>query len=553
MKPVTMMWRIYCLVILMVMGITLTCHALEEKQLSDQKTGIVTPDLGDSAPVVVWNRTIAVLRSDQAESPPAERASRAIQRIEALPAREDYKIITAEVKVQGKEGILIGLPTEALFILLPGDLDPVKKETLDTVAKAAAVKLKAVLDEHAMQLQWSNLAWSLGFATAATLFYILVLWPIFPINRRITKVLEKSISQWSHTILVAGIDLIPAMRLIIRGILKTTTLAVILTVTYLWLAFCLSRFFYTQPWADRLGEFLMDFIIGIALGVLDAAPGLLMVIVIIWITRITASGISRFFTGVEKGTVSVSWLEPDSARASRRIMIAVIWIFALTIAYPYIPGSGSNAFKGVSVFAGLMFSLGSTGFINHLMSGLVITYSGSMHVGDYISINDIEGVVRELGPMSTKIVTLKNELLNIPNGVVTSTHVTNYTRLSGKDGAIVSTSVTIGYDAPWRQVHALLIQAAEKIALIRNSPAPFMLQRALSDFYVVYELRFYLNLPSQKLSALSALHAAIQDGFNEAGVQIMSPNFVSQPEKPVLVPKSQWDQTPVADPAKQNG
>ena len=169
-----------------------------------------------------------------------------------------------------------------------------------------------------------------------------------------------------------------------------------------------------------------------------------------------------------------------------------------------------------------------------------------------MTVGEIEGTVQELGPMSTKIMTPKKQYVTIPNGVAISSSVTNYTRLAGKDGVIMSTTVTIGYDAPWRQVHALLMTAAGKTNGIRKSPAPFVLQRALSDFYVEYELRFSIDRPTERLPILSALHAAIQDAFNEAEVQIMSPNFEAQPEKPVLVPKSQWHMPPASPPEKQD-
>jgi small-conductance mechanosensitive channel len=238
--------------------------------------------------------------------------------------------------------------------------------------------------------------------------------------------------------------------------------------------------------------------------------------------------VCHFFSGVENGSISVTWLQHDSARASRRIVVVGIWIFAFIVAYPYIPGSGSDVFKGVSVFAGLMISLGSSGFINQVMRGLVIAYSGAMRVGEYVSVGDIEGTVKELGVMGTKIMTLKREFVTIPNGVVVTAGMTNYSRLAGSaDGAILSTTITIGYDAPWRQVHALLLQAADQTKGIRKSPAAIVLQKALSDFYVEYALRFSIDHPAERLSILSELHAAIQDAFNEAGVQIMSPNFVS--------------------------
>jgi small-conductance mechanosensitive channel len=505
---------------------------------SDKAASAFKESLEQPSPLVVWNRTIVVFRTSYNDLTPADRARLAKARIEALPARAELETMTFEVKGIGFSGIIISIGTVSVFGLLPGDVDTAAGETLETAARAAADRLKALLDEHAAQLKWTNLVRNIGLTVVATLIFILTSWGILRIQKLAMVRLERGFVDWLRPLSLAGINLVPILLFVGRALVKLTLLASLLATSYLWLAFCLAQFFFTEPYAERLGTYLVDLLTTLTLGIVEAAPGLFTVIVIFWLTRVLSTGISQFFLGVEKGTISVAWLDSDSARASRRIVIAGIWVFALTIAYPYIPGSGSDAFKGISVFAGLMLSLGSTGFINHVMSGLVIAYSGSMRVGDYVSVQNIEGTVHELGLMSTKISTPKKELVSIPNGVAISAHVTNYSRLAGKKGAIISTTITIGYDAPWRQVHTLMVQAAEKTTGILPSPAPFVLQRALSDFYVEYELRVCIDQPVQRLIILSALHAAIQDVFNEASVQIMSPHFVSQPDQAVLAPKS---------------
>ncbi|MBE0616489.1 MAG: mechanosensitive ion channel [Proteobacteria bacterium] len=397
-------------------------------------------------------------------------------------------------------------------------------------------------------MRWPVLVRGMGLAAAATVVYALLLWAVWRIRGMALARVERRVASRRKRLSLAGIDLIPLLVAVEKNVIKLSALAAMLIATHLWLTFCFQQFFYTQPWARQMGAFFLGMVVNFALGIVGAMPGLVAVLVIFWLTRIVAAGASRFFTGVERGTMTVSWLHPDSARASRRVVLVAIWLFALTVAYPYIPGSSSDAFKGISVFAGLMLSLGSSGFVNHLMSGLVIAYSGAMRVGDYVTVGGVEGTVQDLGPMTTKIATPKREFVAIPNGVVVGASVTNYSLLADRDGAIVSTTVTIGYDAPWRQVHALLLQATGRTAGIRRSPAPFVLQRALSDFYVEYELRFAIDRPVERVPVLSELHAAIQDAFNEAGVQIMSPNFEAQPEKPVLVPRDQWYAAPAKPP-----
>jgi small-conductance mechanosensitive channel len=214
------------------------------------------------------------------------------------------------------------------------------------------------------------------------------------------------------------------------------------------------------------------------------------------------------------------------------------------VAYPYLPGSQSPAFQGISVFVGLMISLGSAGLVNQVMSGLVVIYSRALKVGEYVQVGQTEGTVIEVGLLSAKISTPKREAITVPNAVLVGSPIVNYSRLAGDEGAAVGTTVTIGYDAPWRQVHAMLELAARRTQGVRAAPAPVVLQRALSDFYVEYHLVVRIDRAEERIRILSGLHANIQDVFNEHGVQIMSPNFEAQPEGKVWVPREQWFAAP---------
>jgi small-conductance mechanosensitive channel len=226
-----------------------------------------------------------------------------------------------------------------------------------------------------------------------------------------------------------------------------------------------------------------------------------------------------------------------------------VWGLGIAVAYPYLPGASSEAFKGLSVLLGLMITLGSAGLVNQAMSGLVVVYSRALSKGDFVELNDVQGVVTEVAALSTKIVNVRREEITIPNSVLISSPIRNYSKLPGGQGTLLSAKVTIGYDAPWRQVHALLIEAARKTPAVRGTPAPFVYQRALSDFYVEYELFVSIDRPLERIPILSALLAGIQDEFNAHGVQIMSPHFFAQPANAVVVPKDQWHAPPAQPPS----
>jgi len=182
------------------------------------------------------------------------------------------------------------------------------------------------------------------------------------------------------------------------------------------------------------------------------------------------------------------------------------------------------------------------------MSGMTLVYSRALRRGDLVQIGETTGVVQEVGALSTKIKNIYNEEITIPNAVIVSNQIRNLTKLHEMDGVHIGSKITIGYDTPWRQVHAMMINAALRVPGLKAHPAPYVLQRALSDFYVEYELIAALDDPFVRAPVLSQLHAEIQDEFNTYGVQIMSPNFEAQPDTVVLVPKEEWFKAP-AQPA----
>ncbi len=188
------------------------------------------------------------------------------------------------------------------------------------------------------------------------------------------------------------------------------------------------------------------------------------------LTRFLVRLVGVWFNAVEGGRVQVRWLYPETAQPTRRLLTTLLWLFAVVVAYPYLPGSQTDAFKGVSVFIGLMVTFGSSGLVNQIMSGFMVTYSRAVRVGDFVRIGDVDGTVIHLGILSTKLRTLKNEEVTIPNAVVVSQTTTDYTRMGETEGVFTPTSVTIGYDAPWRQVHALMLLAAERTPGIPQRP-----------------------------------------------------------------------------------
>lgn len=526
---------------------TLLCSALVLAQ-TPQDLGSLTVRRSEPATVEVWNRPIVTLRAAIGNREPRDRAQDIRQRIQALPHSSLGEGVTvARTKMGPLEGIVIYVGSNMMFGLVPEDLDPESSQTLEQAADSAARSLREVLQARAEQRRVTVLLRGIALTLLATVVLGIALWGI---SRIVRASLRRAQKEHGTGFSIRNINLSPFLWSIERGLIKLTGFGVSAIAFYFWLTFVLLQFPYSQPWGRRVGAYFIDLLAQFGHGVIGALPGLFAVIVIFVLTRIVSQGVDSLLRSVEDGRLELAWFEPETARATRRLAKGIIWIFALTVAYPYIPGSGSDAFKGVSVLVGLMISLGSAGFVNQIMHGLVVVYSRALKAGDYVKTGDVMGIVSEVGLLSTKITNLRREEITIPNSLLTADAVTNYSRLAGKDGAVVGTAVTIGYDAPWRQVEAMLKLAASRTPGIRQEPAPRVIQKSLSDFYVEYELLFNIDRPEERPKILSRVRAQIQDAFNEFGVQIMSPHFEEQPGGKVFVPKSEWFASPAKDQDK---
>jgi small-conductance mechanosensitive channel len=328
------------------------------------------------------------------------------------------------------------------------------------------------------------------------------------------------------------------------------TAALSLVLSYFWLTFVLRRFPYTRPWGESLREFLVARLAAIGVAVIESIPDLFTVAVVVVVTRFVSRFLHAFFEAVEQNRLQIPLIYPETAQPTRRIATALLWLFALAVSYPYLPGSESEAFKGISVFVGLIVSLGSSGIVGQMMSGLTITYSRAVRLGDYVRIGDIEGTVTHLGSLSTKVKTERREDVTIPNSVVVSTPMTNYSRFADVEGVMTPTSVTVGYNVPWRQIHAMLLLAAERTPGIRKSPAPAVRQSQFENNCVEYTLLTCLEDPNRRHAMLGVLRSNILDVFNEFGVQIMTPSYEGDPDAPKIVPPEQWYAAPAVPPAR---
>lgn len=307
--------------------------------------------------------------------------------------------------------------------------------------------------------------------------------------------------------------------------IRTVRIVLLLGLFYLYIPLVLSFFPWTRGMATKLFDYILTPIEKVGHSFVTYLPNIFFLLVIVVLTHY-AIKFSRFlFSEVEKQTITIPGFYHDWADPTFKIVRFMIIAFAVVVAFPYLPGSDSPAFKGVSVFLGVLFSLGSTSAISNIVAGVILTYMRAFKLGDRVKIADTVGDVVEKNLLITRIRTIKNVDITVPNAMVLGSHITNFSSSAKEFGLILHTTVTIGYDAPWRQVHELLIAAAQATGNILEQPKPFVLQTSLDDFYVSYQINAYTDKPSVMAHTYSELHRNIQEKFNEGGIEIMSPHY----------------------------
>ncbi len=458
----------------------------------------------EPARVRLFNWTIAVLRVTVFGHTPTERAKVVERRI--LDMIEQGRTDRIESRLTA-EGTVITMDGEVIMLIAPGDVDEVAKDTMEITVARAKRAIETSLEKIRKQRDVKHNLKAAGFALVGLFFYAICLLVMLRFQRWFRPIVDGWEQQFGDRLQKLGAFAHSHRFYIFTVMNKLFCWAYIAICTYVMLAFALKQFPYTQPWGDKLGSYIFSGVSTLAEKVIDAAPNIFIVIIIFivaqWISKIAKT----FFGEVEQGHIALSWMDADAARPTRKITSGIIWIFAVVMAYPYIPGSNTDAFKGIGVFLGLLISLGASSMVGQVIGGMVLMYSRAMKIGEIVQTGEYYGKVVEIGFFSTKIQTMKNEEINIPNSVLMGSITKNYSRLARSQGLIVHTTITIGYDAPWRQVHALLLQAAEKTEGLRKDPAPFVLQCSLSDFYVEYELNAFLENPEKTMRIKTELHS----------------------------------------------
>jgi small-conductance mechanosensitive channel len=516
-------------------------------QAAPPATGIEAETEYARAPVSLDGEELFSVRGVEAY-PAGKRAQVIGGRIKAMAADRSVSIDTLRL-VEAEHGTDI-LAGDRFLMTVTGEDAKRDGVTRQFMARAVRQRIADAVAAYRSERTPRALLTKTGYAVGATA----VAWLLLFGARRAFRWIDALLGRWAkgaaEGLETQAFRLIQAKQLIaaLHGLVVSLRVLAIVAVGYAYLQVVLELYPWSRPLSRQLSTIFLDPLASMGASFLEALPNLVFLVVLTLLTRYVLKVLKLFFAGVEKSTIALAGFDPDWAWPTYRIVRLLVVAFAVVVAYPYIPGSRSAAFQGVSIFIGVIFSLGSSSLIANLIAGYSMTYRRTFRVGDRIQVGDVTGDVAESGLMVTRVRTIKNEEVVVPNSTILSNHIVNYSTLAKQHGLILHTTVGIGYETPWRQVEAMLIMAAERTPGLLKEPPPFVLQKNLGDFCVTYEINAHCDNPQAMARLYTDLHRNILDVFNEYGVQIMTPAYEGDPHEPKVVPREQWFAAPARSP-----
>jgi small-conductance mechanosensitive channel len=474
--------------------------------------------------VQVNGQKLFVLTSGRENLSAAERAAAISRRLQVIANSPPVHLQTHIEKTEDGWQVLIG--NEPIVTVTEADAKPLGT-TAEKLAKDWASEIQQTMAPAASASGWRVLLRQLILATLILVVAVAILILLQRGRRFLRDRLEASRGK-IPALRFRGLQLISpeSIHLSLARLLSLIYLVGILVVSVAALLLIFAQIPETRGYAYQVFLWMWDPFLTILKGVLSYLPNLFYILVIVAVTRVALRAITFLFEQAHRGVISLEpWVHGDVARPTAQIIKAVIIVLALFFVAPLIPGTGSTAARGITVILGLMVSFGSSSTVGNLIAGIVLTYMRPFKIGERVKVGDSVGDVVERTFLYIKIRTIKNEQVIVPSLLALNNSMINYSAETRARGLILHTTVTIGYDAPWRKVHELLEHAAERTADILKDPKPFVLQTSLNDFFVSYQLNAYTDKPARMAQIYSDLHQNIQDTFNQGGIEIMSPHY----------------------------
>ena len=506
--------------------------------------GVTAPEAEiDTAPVQVDGQTLFRVRGASSRSAQA-RAYNIADRIESVAADGHIPIDT--VRGVASDGAMRLMAHDRLLMVVTEADARLEQLTPAELATFHLDKIRQAITAYRQARSPDALRRDLSYAAAATLVLLLTIALGLWLARRLDHVLDQRLYTRIHALGIQSWEILRAERIkeVLSTALRVVRAIAILLVIVAYLDFVLGRFPATRPLSRHFLDWVAGPLATIGWAIAVEMPNLVFLAILSFVFRFALKLIRLFFDAVGRGTVRLAGFEAEWALPTYKIVRFAVIAFGLIVAYPYIPGAQSAAFKGVSIFVGVLFSLGSSSAIANLIAGYMMTYRRAFRVGDRVQIGEAIGDVTAMRLQVTHLRSLKHEELILPNSQILNSTVINYSSLARSGGLILHTVVAIGYDTPWRQVEAMLLLASERTPGLLKEPRPFVLQQQLADFAVHYELNVYCDDAQAMLQLYTELHKHVLDVFNEYGVTIMTPAYRADPPTPKIVARQDWYAAP---------
>lgn len=506
-----------------------------------------------TSPVVLDGEILFQVRGVSAY-PADTRAKNISERIEAFASDVSRSIQSLKI-VEGKDATTIVADNKPLMLVINADGRLEGGIERQVLAQVYLKRIADAVEAHRETRKPTNLLFHILYTLIATAILASIGWGTQWMFNRFDAAIERRFKGQVKDLKIQRVTIFQSHQMWngFRGSLRALRMVLFFLLLYAYLNFVFRQF----PWTAYLGKQLFDIILDplrvMGRGLLASIPSLVFLLILMVVLQYILKFGKLIFTNLARGKVTFPGFDQEWAFPTYKIFRILVIAFGVVMAYPYIPGSDTAAFKGVTLFMGVLLSLGSTSVIGNILAGYTLVYWRAFRVGDFIKINEHIGEVLESRLTVTHIRSLKNEEVIVPNSVILNTNVVNYSSMAREQGLILHRTVGIGYETPWRQVEAMLVEAGNRTSGLLKEPPPFVLQVGLGDFCVTYEINVYCDRPHDMMELYTLLGQNILDVFNEHGVQIMTPAYIADPEQPKIVPKDQWFTPPAKPPEKNQG
>lgn len=517
------MFKIIIIWLCTVASLSVTAAAEPVSKTVLEKQVLTNP--ADEAMVLIDDKPVFAIKAKLFALTPADRATLVSQRLikllkDPFANLDSIKVVNNELTADIVSGDKVLMSVTDVDALAEGKT---RTAIAEEHANLIKTRLAARIKEYSSRSILLGVVYSL-LATFALIFLIMMINYLLP---RLISMIETWKIKYVKTLKLQSVEVMHKDKIIsiIETAAKVIRFIIIIVLFNFYIPLIMSFFPWSRIYSTKFIYYIINPIKSIATSVVAYLPNTFDIFIIVAITYAIIKLTKFIFMEVEKGTITLPGFYTEWAKPTFNIIRFLIIMLALVAAFPYIPGSNSPAFKGISVFLGLLISLGSSSAISNIVAGVILTYTRAFKVGDRIQIGEALGDVIENNLLVTRLRTIKQVDITVPNSMVLGSHINNFSSKAKQGGLILHTTITIGYDVAWRTVHELLLSAAKETGHVLDSPPPFVLQTALNDFYVSYQINIYTDNISAIADTYSQLHQNIQDRFNESGVEIMSPHY----------------------------